>query len=84
MSSENEVIVEIAGRRYAVTDPHLAEHIRYFVDHADLLRLGSMRAYRLLITRTRDGNSYVSENDSLPYQRSATAPGRSATSATGC
>ena len=66
-----DIIVEWDGRRYTVNDPEVADHIRYLVEHTDLLRLRSMRAYELVITRTTDGTSYVPTNRSLPYTRRA-------------
>ncbi len=66
-----DLTVEWDGRRYTVNDPEIANHIRYLVEHTDLLRLRSMRAYELVITRTTDGTSYVPTNRSLPYSRRA-------------
>jgi hypothetical protein len=64
-----DIIVEISGQRYNVTDPEIAEHIRYFVQHTDLMGLRRMREYDLLIKRTTDGTSYKVLNGSLPYTR---------------
>jgi hypothetical protein len=64
-----EVVIEIAGKRYELTDPEIAAHVQYFAEHVSQLRLGSMRAYQLTITRTPEGVTYVTRNDSLPFVR---------------
>jgi hypothetical protein len=66
-----EVVIEIAGKRYHVADPEIVAHVQYFAEHVTQLRLGSMRAYQLTITRTPDGTAYATRNDSLPYVRRA-------------
>lgn len=64
-----DIIVEISGQRFNVSDPEIAEHIQYFVKHADQMGLRRMRDYEIFIKRTTDGTGYKVLNGSLPYQR---------------
>lgn len=70
-TTATDIEVVISGQRYAVNDPEIAEHVRYLVQHADLLGLRRLRQYVLLVIRTTAGTAYEIRNQSLPFVRRA-------------
>lgn len=73
----SQVIVEIDGKRFHLTDPEIQAHTRYLAEHEAILakQLRGLLYHELVLIRSPRGNGAKVVNESLPFTQSHRAKG---------